>query len=125
MRYANYSDPYARNASGSVDYSAAVCMRGDMMSGGHGDADGCSDTKVTSYLRGFFNLSAEAVAGPTSVASDGTDGRSGNRPFAWRKDDAQMPHFGTPRKFDFDFITVRAKYLHCSQCEEMHDAVIV
>lgn len=64
LRYANYSDPYAINPSdGSVDYGAAICMRGDLGHGGAGSAGGCYDTKVTSYNHGFWNLSAEAVNG--------------------------------------------------------------
>eukprot|EP00971_Amphidinium_carterae_P020952 413446-Amphidinium_carterae.1 len=34
--------------------------------------------EVTSHLHGFWNLSAEIVNGPTSVASDGTNGASGH-----------------------------------------------
>jgi hypothetical protein len=36
LRYANYSDPYSKNASGFVDYGAAICMRGDLRDGDTG-----------------------------------------------------------------------------------------
>merc|ERR1740130_1589884 len=103
MRYANYSDPYALDENGKVDYGAAICMRGDLAKNGEGGPSGCYDTKVTSHLHGFWNLSAEIVNGPSSVSSDGTGGRSGNPPFKWRSMDNAVPHFGLPEKYDFDF----------------------
>jgi len=39
LRYANYSDPYSIT-DGKVDYGAAICMRGDLGSGGKGGAGG-------------------------------------------------------------------------------------
>merc|ERR1712151_829013 len=98
MRYANYSDPYAHDESGNVDYGAAICMRGDLADAGNGKAGGCYDTKVTSYLHGFWNLTAEIVNGPSSSAST----VSNNPPFAWRVSDQGMPHFGIPNIMDFD-----------------------
>lgn len=122
MRYANYSDPYAQKSDGSVDYSAAVCMRGDM--GPHGDLSGCIDTKVTSYMHGFWNLTAEVVNGPTSTTSDGTHGASGNAPFAWRTGDKHASHEGLPARFSFDFVTIRPKDLPCSSCGGAQNIVI-
>ncbi len=104
MRYANYSDPYARADDGSVNYGAAICMRGDLRSGGSGGAGGCYDSKVTSHLTGFWDLSAEAVNGPSSRAS--TKG-SAIEPFAWRPtvDNATL-HLGLPEVFDFPWVRV-------------------
>jgi len=124
MRYANYSDPYAIDADGAVDYSAAICMRGDLAKTGEGRASGCYDTKVTSYLHGFWNLSAEAVNGPSSVTSDGTHGRSGNKPFAWRQRDEASPHWGLPRSYTFDFIHVEPQDLSCAACEDTSTFVV-
>jgi len=102
MRYANYSDPYSRNANGKVDYAAAICMRGDLEQGGAGESSGCYDSKVTSYLHGFQNLTCEAVNGPSSNVSSGT---STLAPFAWRAVvDAETLHVGLPQDLDFEFI---------------------
>lgn len=73
LRYANYSDPYSVS-DGKVDYGAAICMRGDLNDNGKGSAGGCYDTKVTSFLHGFFNQTCEAVNGPSSTASAKTSG---------------------------------------------------
>jgi hypothetical protein len=45
MRYADYSgrDPYTLEADGSINYGAAVCMRGDLEHGGWGKAGGCCE----------------------------------------------------------------------------------
>merc|ERR1712193_83358 len=93
-------------------------MRGDLAKKGQGRASGCYDTKVTSYLHGFWNLSAEAVNGPSSVASDATHGRSGNPPLTWRASDASTPHWGLPKTYQFDFIRVAPQDLSCSACKE-------
>merc|ERR1712232_1003831 len=124
MRYANYSDPYARKEDGTIDYGAAICYRGDLADNGKGRAGGCYDTKVTSYRHGFWNLSAEIVNGPTSIASDGTAGRSGNAPFKWRSVDDAVPHFGLPEKYDFDFITTAPEDLSCARCENVAAVVV-
>jgi len=107
MRYANYSDPYAMDEAGHVDYAAAICMRGDFASGGTGRPSGCYDTKVTSHLHGFWQRAAQIVNGPSSTASDGTGGRSGNAPFAWRPLDAHVSHLGLPSSYAFDFMPVQ------------------
>eukprot|EP00729_Bicosta_minor_P011971 gene11971-23531_t len=93
-------DPYAINPSdGSVDYGAAICMRGDLGHGGAGSAGGCYDTKVTSYNHGFWNLSAEAV-----------NGSSTNPPFAWRPTvDNKTSHAGLPNVFNFPFVRITAR----------------
>jgi len=124
MRYANYSDPYAKDEHGNVDYGAAICMRGDMAKNGTGSASGCYDTKVTSYLHGFWNLTAEIVNGPSSVSSDGTGGKSGNQPFQWRDTDASTPHFGLPAKYDFDFITTAPVDLDCADCHTESSIIV-
>mmetsp|Transcript_55040 Transcript_55040/g.101876 ORF Transcript_55040/g.101876 Transcript_55040/m.101876 type:complete len:559 (-) Transcript_55040:8-1684(-) len=103
MRYANFSDPYAKDKNGDVDYFAAICSRGDL-SPTKPRMSGCYDSKVTSHLHGFWNLSAEIVNGPTSIASDGTGGASGNPVFEWTPTEELTPHFGEPPKFDFDFV---------------------
>ena len=109
LRYANYSDPYSINpADGTVDYGAAICMRGDLGHGGNGGAGGCYDTKVTSYNHGFFNLSAEAVNGPSSTASADT---STNPPFAWRPNVDKTSHVGLPQVFNFPFVRMTARNL--------------
>jgi len=118
MRYANYSDPYARNEeTGDVDYAAAICMRGDLAKEGNGYAGGCYDTKVVSHLHGFWNLTAEVVNGPSSVASDGTGGKSGNAPFAWRFAD-ETPHVDLPEVYNFGFITTRPRKM-CIGCDQL------
>eukprot|EP00931_Biecheleriopsis_adriatica_P104277 TRINITY_DN78965_c0_g1_i1.p1 TRINITY_DN78965_c0_g1~~TRINITY_DN78965_c0_g1_i1.p1 ORF type:complete len:556 (-),score=112.29 TRINITY_DN78965_c0_g1_i1:91-1758(-) len=124
MRYANYSDPYAKDESGKVDYSAAICMRGDLADKGEGTAGGCYDSKVTSYLHGFWNLTAQIVNGPSSISSDGTHGKSGNLPFEWRSKDKADPHVGLPEKYDFDFITTSPETLPCDACLEARTMVI-
>mmetsp|Transcript_29196 Transcript_29196/g.67200 ORF Transcript_29196/g.67200 Transcript_29196/m.67200 type:complete len:558 (-) Transcript_29196:11-1684(-) len=110
MRYANFSDPYAKGEDGGVDYFAAICARGDL-SPTKPRMSGCYDSKVTSHLHGFWNLSAEIVNGPTSVASDGTNGASGNPVFAWTAKQDPTPHFGEPPKFDFDFVRTAPRAL--------------
>lgn len=109
MRYANYSDPYALSETGEPDYGAAICMRGDLAKQGHGRPVGCYDTKVTSYLNGFWRLSAEIVNGPTSVSSDGTAGSSGNPPFRWRAMDQGVAHHGLPAAYEFDFMRTQPR----------------
>ena len=106
MRYANYSDPYARRrggggGGGDVDYGAAICMRGDLADGGAGGAGGCYDTKVTSAKHGFWELTCEAVNGPSSRASSAA---SDLPPFAWRSKDQN--HRGLPERFDFPFVKI-------------------
>lgn len=125
MRYANYSDPYARDEANLVDYSAAICMRGDL-DATHRRLSGCYDTKVTSHLHGFWNLSAEAVNGPSSIASDGTGGQSGNPPFAWHPEDAATTvHEGLPASYAFDFIAVRPLEPSCSECFVAPSSILV
>eukprot|EP00933_Yihiella_yeosuensis_P021248 TRINITY_DN16861_c0_g1_i1.p1 TRINITY_DN16861_c0_g1~~TRINITY_DN16861_c0_g1_i1.p1 ORF type:complete len:581 (-),score=106.92 TRINITY_DN16861_c0_g1_i1:191-1861(-) len=124
MRYANYTDPYAKDEHGNVDYSAAICMRGDLGKNGEGFAGGCYDTKVTSYNNGFWERKAEIVNGPSSTSSDGTHGKSENPPFEWRANDANTPHFGLPEKYDFDFITTSAETLQCEACLEATPIVV-
>jgi hypothetical protein len=98
MRYANYSDPYAKDPkTGNVNYGAAVCMRGDLAPGG--GAGGCYDSKVTSYLHGFRTLEADVVNGPSSTASSTG---STNPPFTWRPGDGL--HAGLPETYDFPFV---------------------
>mmetsp|Transcript_49674 Transcript_49674/g.118319 ORF Transcript_49674/g.118319 Transcript_49674/m.118319 type:complete len:560 (-) Transcript_49674:105-1784(-) len=109
MRYANFSDPYAIGEGGEVDYFAAICARGDL-SPTKPTMSGCYDSKVTSALKGFWNLSAEIVNGPTSVASDATGGASGNPVFEWTEK-AKQPHFGQPQKFGFDFVRTSPAHL--------------
>mmetsp|Transcript_30716 Transcript_30716/g.80404 ORF Transcript_30716/g.80404 Transcript_30716/m.80404 type:complete len:565 (+) Transcript_30716:27-1721(+) len=105
LRYANYSDPIAVS-NGHVDYGAALCMRGDLSDGGKGGAGGCYDTKVTSWRHGFFNLTCEAVNGPSSTAS--TRG-STNPPFAWRPSDGS--HVGLPSIYNFPFTRIAPRAL--------------
>eukprot|EP00038_Savillea_parva_P007022 m.167351 g.167351 ORF g.167351 m.167351 type:complete len:562 (-) comp12814_c0_seq1:149-1834(-) len=105
MRYANYSDPVA-TAGGSVNYGAALCMRGDLGHDGQGGADGCYDTKVTSWRHGFFNQTCEAVNGPSSKASSKV---STLEPFAWRSSDSN--HVGLPAVYDFDFVSIAPRAL--------------
>lgn len=105
LRYANYSDPYAISSSGTVNYGAALCMRGDLGEGGKGGAGGCYDTKVTSSKL-FAKLTCEAVSGPSSTASSP---ESALPPFAWRPSDTN--HLGLPAKYDFPFIKIVAKAL--------------
>lgn len=124
MRYANYSDPYALDEEGNVDYGAAICMRGDLAKGGKGTAGGCYDSKVTSHLHGFWKRTAEIVNGPSSVSSDGTDGKSGNPPFKWRPMDSVTPHHGLPAKYDFDFITTSPTEMVCGECEDASQIVV-
>lgn len=107
MRYANYSDPYATYADGSVDYGAAICMRGDLEDGGRGKAGGCYDSKVTSARGAGWSareLQARIVNGPSSTAS-----MSGSvlPPFAWRANDSS--HVGLPQTFDFGWASVGPK----------------
>jgi hypothetical protein len=117
MRYANYSDPYAKHSDGRVDYGAAICMRGDLANNGHGQPSGCYDSKVTSYLHGFWNLSAEIVNGPSSTSSDGTGGLSGNPPFQWRSSFNATRHYGLPEKYAFGFIPTAPEDLPCTACD--------
>lgn len=104
MRYADYSgrDPYAIEADGRVNYGAAICMRGDLADGGWGSAGGCYDSKVTSYLHGFRNLTADVVNGPSSRASSPA---SALKPFEWRGPMDGM-HIGLPKVYDFPWVTV-------------------
>jgi hypothetical protein len=106
LRYANYSDPYAIDSSGKVNYGAALCMRGDLESGGQGGAGGCYDTKVTSSKL-FSKLTCEAVSGPSSIASSPLS--SVLPPFAWRPSDTN--HHGLPAKYAFPIVEIAAKSL--------------
>lgn len=124
MRYANYSDPYARKEDGEVDYFAAVCFRGDFAHDPRVRLVGCYDTKVTSYSHGFWNLSAEIVNGPSSIVNDGTDGKSGNKAFSWRPVDNSTPHVGLPETFNFSFIYTAPQGLPCEACTQ-EEVVIV
>ena len=107
MRQANYSDPYAVASDGkTVNYFAAICARGDLAQPPR--YAGCYDTKVTSALHGFWNLSAQIVNGPTSVASDGTNGASGNPVFKWPTS-VKLSHVGVPEAYPFDFFTTKPR----------------
>lgn len=112
LRYANYSDPVALR-NGSVDYSAAICMRGDLAKSGTGKPDGCYDTKVTSARTGFATLAAEVVNGPSSSASSMLGNGEGYAPFRWRPADNHT-HDGLPAVYNFGFVSVRPKELQPS-----------
>jgi len=119
LRYNDYkNDPYSFDGK-AQNPMYAICSRGDLAPskkdshgpafiGTSGSAGGCYDTKVTSYLHGFFNQSAEAINGPTR----GNGGKA-FEPFAWAEQHglyANHPHQGLPDVFDFDFIQIKPKH---------------
>eukprot|EP00941_MAST-03F_sp_MAST-3F-sp1_P001743 g1743.t1 len=102
LRYNDYkTDPYSLNEKNIPDPMNAICSRGDLNGG---DAEGCYDTKVTSYKSGFPHY-ASAISGPTRGENQDT-----YPPFAWSEGKVyeEMPHQGLPRKYDFDFIDIVA-----------------
>lgn len=89
MRFNDYkTDPYFQPNPSPWD---AICSRGDLA----GTANGCYDTKVTSYSW-FQDRHVAAINGPTT-----SNGRL--EPFQWTSKFANVAHEGQPDEFDFVF----------------------
>lgn len=100
MRYNDYlHDPYSVDSSGGRNPTYAICSRGDLHAK-NATADGCYDTKVTSYKFGALQGLAQAVNGPPMHDS--------LPPFTWhsRKFESQS-HVGLPSIYLFDFVDIQ------------------
>jgi len=58
LRYANYSDPYAVDPRGDVDFGVALCMRGDLSGNGTGGAGGCCESSLPRHHCASLNRQA-------------------------------------------------------------------
>lgn len=100
MRYNDFlSDPYSVDHTGKPNPYYAICARGDLH-WKNASADGCYDSKVTSFNFGATRLRAQAINGPPSSLK-----HRGLPPFTWH--DGRFSgdvHTGLPHQYVFDFI---------------------
>jgi len=102
MRYNDFlSDPYSVDPTGKPNPSYAICARGDLH-WTNASADGCYDSKVTSFNSGAMQLRAKAINGPPRSREHGD-----LPPFTWydRRFSSDM-HAGLPQRYVFDFIDI-------------------
>jgi len=102
MRYNNFrSDPYSVDPTGKPNPSYAICSRGDLH-WTNASANGCYDSKVTSFNFGATRLRAQAINGPPRSRKNGD-----LPPFTWydRRFTGDM-HAGLPQRYVFDFVDV-------------------
>lgn len=103
MRSNDYlHDPYSLDRSGEPNPTYAICSRGDLHRR-NASANGCYDTKVTSYNFGVRDGHASAVNGMARHSSAEGD----LPPFTWN--DARFKsqkHVGLPEIYLFDFIDI-------------------
>eukprot|EP00928_Gymnodinium_smaydae_P089142 TRINITY_DN73143_c0_g1_i1.p1 TRINITY_DN73143_c0_g1~~TRINITY_DN73143_c0_g1_i1.p1 ORF type:complete len:614 (+),score=131.30 TRINITY_DN73143_c0_g1_i1:129-1970(+) len=108
MRYNDYlNDPYSIDSTGSPNPTYAICSRGDLHAK-NATAEGCYDSKVTSYMHGAMALRADAVSGPTR--SKRTEKLFGDQlpVFTWRDQRfAHTRHDGLPEQYEFEFVDMQ------------------
>jgi len=108
MRYNDYlRDSYSLDSKGLPNPTYAICSRGDLHSTSP-SADGCYDTKVTSYNHGAMRQRAQAINGPTHSTR-----RNDLPPFSWSRSKfaASQSHLGLPDTYSFDFVDVHPEKL--------------